>query len=597
MASLDNLFKKPALPSSSSNSSKKRKLESSVDPVAAYKSAKLEAPSNDKGKSRAATVEEGDIDDTAGPSALPVNFFDNAGEEPEDEEGGRFFGGGVNKKTAEILDFMDERDRDDTAAASEKIDVAWLRRTALGFEKKINKNAEMRGKYEDDPHKFMASEADLDAGIKAISVLSEHPELFEEFRKLGCLASLVGLLAHENTDIAIDVVEVISELTDDEVEAEPEQWNAIVDGMIEAQLLEMLTQNLSRLNEGNESDRNGVYHTLSVFENLASQQSLAEQMVRETNITPYLLQRIQARESPISQNKQYAAELLAILLQSSPANRKKLSELSGTDVLLQLLSPYRKRDPVKGGDEEEFVENVFDCLTCVVDELEGKEAFVDLEGVELVLIMLREGKMSKPRALRLLDHAVGGQSGANVCQKLVDAAGLKTVFGMFMKKQDNQTTEHLLGIFAALLTHLPADSASRIRTLAKFVEKDYEKIAKLTKLRTDYALRVAKVDAEIAVQREDLGSVVEEEEMAEEWFSKRLDAGLFCLQMTDRILAWLCAEDDGAKKRIGGLLGRAGGSLRDVRRTLKEQIDGMTEASDEWQQVIKDMLSTLIEFL
>ncbi|PWW76429.1 DUF1716-domain-containing protein [Tuber magnatum] len=595
MASLDSLFKKPALPSSSSSSSKKRKLESSVDPVAAYKSAKLEVPSNGKGRSCAATVEEDGIDDTAGPSALPADFFDNTEEELEDEEGGRFFGGGVNKKTAEILDFMDERDRDDTAAV-EKIDVAWLRRMALGFEKKINKNAEMRGKYEDDPHKFMASEADLDADIKALSVLSEHPELFEEFRRLGCLASLVGLLAHENTDIAIDVVEVISELTDDEVEAEPEQWNAIVDGMIEAQLLEMLTQNLSRLNEGNESDRNGVYHTLSVFENLASQQSLADQMVRETNITPYLLQRIQARESPISQNKQYAAELLAILLQSSPANRKKLSELNGTDILLQLLSPYRKRDPVKGGDEEEFVENAFDCVTCVVDEFEGKKAFVDSEGVELVLIMLREGKMSKPRALRLLDHAVGGQSGASVCQKLVDAAGLKTIFGMFMKKQDNQTTEHLLGIFAALLMHLPADSASRIRTLAKFVEKDYEKIVKLTKLRTDYALRMSKVDAEIDAQRKDLGSVVEEE-MAEEWFSKRLDAGLFCLEMTDRILAWLCAEDDGAKKRIGGLLGRAGGSLRDVRRTLKEQIDGMTEASDEWQQVIKDMLLTLIEFL
>lgn len=110
----------------------------------------------------------------------------------------------------------------------------------------------------------MASEADLDTDIKALSVLSEHPELFTEFRKLGCLASLVGLLAHENTDIAIGVVEVISELTDDEVEVEPEQWNALVDGMVEAQLLEMLTQNLSRLNESIETDQHGVYHTLSM---------------------------------------------------------------------------------------------------------------------------------------------------------------------------------------------------------------------------------------------------------------------------------------------------------------------------------------------
>lgn len=110
----------------------------------------------------------------------------------------------------------------------------------------------------------MTSEADLDSDIKALSVLSEHPELFTEFRKLGCLASLVSLLSHENTDIAIDAVEVISELTDDEVEAEPDQWNSLVDGMIEAQLLEMLTQNLSRLNETIETDRHGVYHTLSM---------------------------------------------------------------------------------------------------------------------------------------------------------------------------------------------------------------------------------------------------------------------------------------------------------------------------------------------
>jgi beta-catenin-like protein 1 len=111
----------------------------------------------------------------------------------------------------------------------------------------------------------MASEEDLDTEIKTFSILSEHPELFGEFRKLGTLGSLVRLLVHENTDIAIDVVEVISELTDDEVEAEPEQWNELVDGMVEESLLEMLSQNLSRLNESNDSDRSGVYHTLSMY--------------------------------------------------------------------------------------------------------------------------------------------------------------------------------------------------------------------------------------------------------------------------------------------------------------------------------------------
>ena len=78
----------------------------------------------------------------------------------------------------------------------------------------------------------MGSEADLDADIKALSILSEHPALYEEFAKLGCVDSLVSLLAHENTDIAIDTVEIISELTDEDVEAEQEQWNSLVDRMV-----------------------------------------------------------------------------------------------------------------------------------------------------------------------------------------------------------------------------------------------------------------------------------------------------------------------------------------------------------------------------
>ena len=78
----------------------------------------------------------------------------------------------------------------------------------------------------------MGSEADLDADIKSLSVLSEHPELYEEFAKLGCVASLVSLLAHENTDIAIDAIQTLSELTDEDVQAEQEQWDSLANAMV-----------------------------------------------------------------------------------------------------------------------------------------------------------------------------------------------------------------------------------------------------------------------------------------------------------------------------------------------------------------------------
>ncbi|PMD66078.1 beta-catenin-like protein-like protein 1 [Hyaloscypha bicolor E] len=585
MSSLDDLFKKPALPSN------KRKLDASRDPNEIYKAAKLSANGHAKNNGKAAAVEKADDDVEAGPST-PPDDEDYGPDIPDDEEG-RFFGGGVTQEENEILDYMEGQKS--AEVAPEKIDSAWLRKLALNFEKKITKNAELRAKFESEPQKFMGSEADLDADIKALSILAEHPELYGEFAKLGCVASLVSLLAHENTDIAIDAVEIISELTDEDVEAEQEQWTVLVDAMIEADLLDLLISNFARLNENNESDRSGIYYALSVLENLASQTSLAEKIGQDTTVLNWLLDRIPEKESPVSQNKRYAAEVMAILLQSSPLNRKKLCELDGVDLLLQILAAYRKRDPLKGTEEEEFVENVFDSLTCVADEPEGKQKFVEAEGVELCLIMIEEGKMSKSRALRLIDHALNGQSGPGVCERLVEAAGLKVVFGMFMKQQDGQTTEHLLGIFSSLLRLLPANSSGRIRTLAKFVEKDYEKLGKLVKLRRDYAARVAVMDNEIRNEQTKMDAE-EREEMADEWDSRRLDAGLFCLQTIDVILAWLVAEDDGAYKRIQSLFADRDESLVVVKATIQEQLDAIVGETEE-ETMTKDMLSTLVQFL
>lgn len=90
----------------------------------------------------------------------------------------------------------------------------------------------------------MASEADLDTEIKSLSILSEHPGLYEEFAKMGCVGSLVSLLSHENADIAIDAIQIMSELTDEDVQAEQEQWDSLVNAMVRCGyilLLNMLT--------------------------------------------------------------------------------------------------------------------------------------------------------------------------------------------------------------------------------------------------------------------------------------------------------------------------------------------------------------------
>lgn len=87
----------------------------------------------------------------------------------------------------------------------------------LKFEKAINKNQELRVRYADQPEKFMESEADLDEEIKNLLTLTEAPQMYPELVKLGTVSSLMSLLSHENTDIAIDTIDLINELTDEDV--------------------------------------------------------------------------------------------------------------------------------------------------------------------------------------------------------------------------------------------------------------------------------------------------------------------------------------------------------------------------------------------
>ncbi|KAK3648199.1 hypothetical protein LTR56_007611 [Elasticomyces elasticus] len=579
MTSVDSLFRTPSLPSGNL----KRKLEI-PDAERAYKATKL---------STETTVEDApsdnDEDLEAGPALPP--------DDEEAEDGDRFFGGGVTKSSAAALDYLDQQQDphnsngdDGETYTAEKIDSSWLRRLTTTFEKKVTKNAEQRARYESQPQKFMASEADLDAEIKTWSLLASHPELYPEFAGSESVGLLVGLVGHENTDIAIAALEILAELLDEDVDAEAEQWEVLIGALLEADLLDLLLSNLARLDETLESDRSGVYHSLSILESLGGQQTTAERIGTE-KVLIWLCRRLEKPEKTTTQNKQYAAEVLQVLLQSSPLLRRRLVlEIDGVDLLCQLLATYRKRDPKKDSTEEEFAENVFDALTCTVDEAVGKAKFVEAEGVELALLMLKEGGFSKPRALRLLDHACGGAAGQAVCEKVVEAAGLKTVFGMFGRKVDGTTTEHLLGISASLLRLLPGESGARIRTMAKFTEKGNEKVTKLLTLREDYGRRVGAVDREIESEREVL-SAEEAEEKADEYLSRRLDAGLYVLQTVDVILAWLVAEDSGVRELVSD-----GGQLEAVRGSLQEQLDGLGE-DGEGEGEVGDMLGTLLEVL
>jgi hypothetical protein len=87
--------------------------------------------------------------------------------------------------------------------------------------------------------RFIDSEADLDGALRALMPLAQVPLLaYPELVRSGSITRLVGLLSHENADIAIDVIDLLHELTDEDNEAnedeDEEQRGAAVKALIEA---------------------------------------------------------------------------------------------------------------------------------------------------------------------------------------------------------------------------------------------------------------------------------------------------------------------------------------------------------------------------
>ncbi|KAG0354225.1 hypothetical protein BG005_006660 [Podila minutissima] len=623
---IDSIFKAPTAPATKGGA--KRKLVSpdemyrknarhvsyeeltgrSFDPIEASTGGEGSSSSS---KRRTVSMEDEEEDGGAG----SMDFAD-------EEEDDRFFGDGLTSDQKDILDYVDEINPEE-----ETFDLGAVRKMILKFERSINKNQEMRVKYADDPAKFMESEADLDEEIKHLMALTQAPQHYPVLVELNTVASILSLLTHENMDISIDAIELLKELTDEEVLSlnldEDEDvsgsegeagMKVFVAALIKDGMLDLLVQNLARLDEEETNDRQGVFNTLAIFENLTSIDiQLAETIVLKSQLMPWMLKRLKVKA--FDSNKQYCSELLAILMQSSSDNRKRLGELGGIDDLLQLLSVYKRKDP-KDPDEIEMLENLFDCLCSTLAEKEIKQLFLEGEGIELMVIMIKEKKMARIRAVKVLDYAMSTKAGTANCLRFVEIMGLKTLFSIFSRKgidklkkayksfSEVAEEEHIIGILASLVRNLPLESGHRLRVVRKFVEDDYAKLERLLDLREGYEARVQAQDEKIARENEE--QELDEDEIKEEEplrALERLEAGLYCMQLIDLILAHLCAENldleveeenkaNGAssssaeepeseiKIRARTLLNRRGQSLDDIKENLKAYLNGL-EVNEE----------------
>ncbi|KAJ1970041.1 hypothetical protein H4R35_005987 [Dimargaris xerosporica] len=541
-----------------------------------------------------------------------------------DDEGGRFFGDGLTTEQREVLTFVEQVDPQreaeagdlhphagSTAPSSTAIDATFLRRLLLQLEKAITKNQELRVKYPDTPARFMESEIALDQILYQFVDLAQAPQCYPDVVQLGIIPSLLSLLPHENTDIAGRIVQILNEWTDEDVPANAameglgnpddddssvdaliqrqerslqftEHVRALVRAIVEHQGLDLFVQNLVRLNPTNAEDQQTAFATLGFIENITTlDPQYAEVVVQRTKLVSWLLNQIQAR--PFNSNVQYASEILVILLQTSRRNRLRLGHLGGVDSLLQQLAQYRRQDPIT--DEElEYMENLFDALCSALTEPELKLLFLQSEGVELMTIMLRERRVSRSRALKVLNYAVSSNQPISrmMVERLLDASGLVPVLNVLMKKglgkfkktyktfSESEEEEHTVCIVAALLKHTDPASVSRWRIMRKFLDHDCERVDRLVELHLNYTQRLRPVDEAITQERAELqANDTYDEDTEDNFYLRRMSSGLFTLQTVDTILVYLGTEDALITAHIERLLKRQGKTLDEVRANVQ----------------------------
>lgn len=465
--------------------------------------------------------------------------------------------------------------------AVEALDQKTVKKLVLSFERRLKENIAARLKYPDQPEKFVDSEMELHDEIQKLKVMAGGPEFYPDLVNLGTVASITSLINHDNTDISIDVIGLLQDLTDEDVlEDNDEHAQVLVDALIENNALELLVQNLSRLSDADPDESAAIYNTLATIENFIEvKPSVAELVCEKTKLMKWLLSRLKVKE--FDSNKQYASEILAILLQSSTANQKRLGQMNGVDTILQAVAAYKSKDP-KTPDEEEMVENLFDSLCCLLMPLENKERFVKSEGVELMIIIMNQKKLSYGSAIRALDFAMTNYPPA--CERFVDVMGLKTAFPAFMgkiplskknkKRYTEELEERLVSLVASLLGGILRGSR-RERLFSKFVENECEKIDRLMELYMRYSTRVKKEAAKFdQLELDDL-------EMDEdEKYNRKLEAGLYTLQLIAVILGHLwTSEHPRIRARIELLLKQHKLTKQDVKDILQEYHDNVGDLS------------------
>jgi beta-catenin-like protein 1 len=158
--------------------------------------------------------------------------------------------------------------------------------------------------------------------------------------------------------------------------------------------------------------------------------------------------------------------------------------------------------------------------------------------------------MARIFALKVLNHALSGSGSEALALYFMDAGGMKRVFPIFLGQgvrklanaypnefSEPKDDEHIISILLSLWKSSFDKPEYRARLVSKFVENEGEKSVRLVACYQVYKLRVGIIESDFEML------IPENRDMDIEYL-RRLDSGLYTLQIICLVVAFVYLEAD-----------------------------------------------------
>ena len=378
---------------------------------------------------------------------------------------------------------------------SEEIDSQFDEKTLSELLKSIRKKYDsdimLRNKYKNDSMKYCTIEEELHEDLVVLQRLAAYPNLLSSFISNSGIEIIILILTHPNIDIISAMLSLIVEITESDFLNDIEDPKSFIELLISNSIFDRIAETLYKISPNDEDASQYYSDILGIFENFVDVYEKSADLIGRTKAIEWMLQMIRSSSNVDSADIAegdvclFCSEVLAMLVQFSDENKKRFAKMEGVPILVNVIVNIKENTNRKIliGNQEEFANNIVDCICSALLYEENKKMFAVADGVNIMIDFMRENNTFRHLGIKVLNFAI--QNSKENAIQFVESNGLCVLFPYFMSKGMKKIKKEIatkgeessIEIIVNLLRYVNGVNYDRV--IFKFKENKNEKIKQL----------------------------------------------------------------------------------------------------------------------